>query len=213
LLALLALALGVVAVAARVVGELPLVALIAGEDMATEGCASAALDGPHGLEVRARHPGGEGLAVGGARLAEDVRDFEHVRRRALWALRQAVDRPESRLPDLVGGMRVDRPGLRARVSERGLDEAGLDDDALLTPSRAAVGRCWLSEAAVVVAGSSFVVVAARAMWTEALATLVGLGPVGGPAGRWPGPLDAGVSAWHRPSSIGLHASARSEAAT
>ena len=82
-----ALALGTMAVAARVVGDPAVAAVLAALDMAAEGGRAAALDGRHHLELAEAHMPGIGLAPGGAMAMEDVRDLQpraaHGRRATL----------------------------------------------------------------------------------------------------------------------------------
>lgn len=68
--------------------------------------------------------------------------------------------------------------------------------ALLTRSRPALRRQWLSLAALFVVGTAFVIVGTRAVWADDLATLAWLALVGGP-------VVLGVALWMLASLAGL----------
>ncbi len=70
------LALGAMPVAAGVVGDMAVAAVLASRDMAAEGRRAAALDGGHDLELAEAQVTGVGLAPGGAVGAEDIRDLQ-----------------------------------------------------------------------------------------------------------------------------------------
>ncbi len=71
-----ALALGTMPVAAGVVGDVAMTAVLAGCDMAAEGRGAAALDGRHDLELAEAHVAGVGYTPGRAVGAEDIRDLQ-----------------------------------------------------------------------------------------------------------------------------------------
>ena len=71
-----ALALGAVPVAAGVVGDAPVAAVLAGLDVTAEGGGAAVLDRRHDLELLQAQMPGMGGPVGGAGSAEDVGDLE-----------------------------------------------------------------------------------------------------------------------------------------
>jgi hypothetical protein len=71
-----ALALGTMAVAARVVGDPAVAAILAVLDMTAEGCRAAAFDGRHHLELAEAHMPGIGSAPGGRMVMEDVCDLQ-----------------------------------------------------------------------------------------------------------------------------------------
>src|SRR5712692_1893247 len=66
------LALGTMAVAARVVGDPAVAAILTALDMTAEGSRAAALDGRHHLELAEAHMPGIGPAPGGAMVMEDA---------------------------------------------------------------------------------------------------------------------------------------------
>ena len=74
-LGLLVLALGAMAVAARVVAVADFPAGRTGKDLSTQRFCAAALDGAHSLAVAGQQARGIFLAVGGTVLAEDVCQF------------------------------------------------------------------------------------------------------------------------------------------
>ena len=88
-----ALAFGAVPVAAAVVGDAAVAAVLAGLDMAAEGCGAAGLDRRHHLHLAEAEMAGMGRAPGGAMAMEDVGDLQ---RRA--AHRRRVRRPVSPRP-------------------------------------------------------------------------------------------------------------------
>src|SRR6266566_160325 len=81
------LALGTMPVAARVVSDPAVAAILATLDMAAEGSRAAALDGRHHLELAKAQMPGIGLAPGGAMVMKDVGDLQpraaHSRRARL----------------------------------------------------------------------------------------------------------------------------------
>ena len=103
-----ALALGAMPVAAGVVGDAAVAAVLAGLDMAAERGRAAGLDGRHHLQLAEAQMAGMGRAPGGAMAMEDVCDLQ---RRA--AHRRRVRRPVSSLPPAAA-----RSG-RAGSSRRG----------------------------------------------------------------------------------------------
>ena len=88
-----ALALGAVPVAAAVVGDAAVAAVLARLDMTAEGCGAAGLDRRHHLQLAEAQMTGMGRAPGGAMAMEDVGDLQ---RRA--AHRRRVRRPVSSRP-------------------------------------------------------------------------------------------------------------------
>src|SRR4029079_10986861 len=77
-----------VPVATGIVGDADVAALLAGLDMAAEGCGAAGFDRRHHLELAKAEMAGLGRAPGGAMTLEDVGD---LKRRA--AHRRPVIRP------------------------------------------------------------------------------------------------------------------------
>jgi len=71
-----ALALGTVTVAARVIGDALVAAVLASRHMAAEHRRAAALDGGHDFQLGEAHVAGVGLAPGSAMGAEDIRDLQ-----------------------------------------------------------------------------------------------------------------------------------------
>jgi len=70
------LALGTVPVAAGIVGDVGVGAVLAARDMAAEGRRAAALDGGHDLELTQAHVTDMGSTPSGPEVAEDIRDLE-----------------------------------------------------------------------------------------------------------------------------------------
>src|SRR5713226_3805177 len=70
------LALGTMPVAARVVGDPAVAAILTALDMTAEGSRAAALDGRHHLELAEAHMPGIGPAPGGAMVMEDVGNLQ-----------------------------------------------------------------------------------------------------------------------------------------
>ena len=98
------LAFGAVPVAAGVVGDAAVAAVLARLDMAAEGCGAAALDRGHHLHLAEAQMTGMGRAPGGAMAMEDVGDLQ---RRA--AHRRRIRRPVS-----------PRPGVSSLIRSSGL---------------------------------------------------------------------------------------------
>jgi hypothetical protein len=71
-----ALALGAVPVAAAVVGDGRVGAVLAARDMAAQRRRAAALDGRHDLELGEAHMAAVGVTPGGTVVAEDIRDLQ-----------------------------------------------------------------------------------------------------------------------------------------
>src|SRR5271170_5177713 len=71
-----ALALRAVPVAAAVVGDRGVGAVLAARDMSAEGCRAAALDGAHHLELEQANVTAVGMTPRGPVVAEDVRDLQ-----------------------------------------------------------------------------------------------------------------------------------------
>jgi len=117
-----ALALRAVPVAARVVRDLAVCALLAARDMATESRRSAVLDRRHHFELAEAHMAGIGPAPCRAVAAEDVRDLQRWTRH-----KEARVRSAAGPLGLVGDMRQrahdlpDRLGGDARVERRGIE--------------------------------------------------------------------------------------------
>ena len=63
-------------VAAAVVGDDGVLAVLAARDMAAEGRRAAALDGAHHLHLGKAHVAAVGLTPSGTVVAEDVRDLQ-----------------------------------------------------------------------------------------------------------------------------------------
>ncbi len=78
-----ALALGTMAVAARVVGDERMLALLAARDMPAESRRAAALDGRHDRQLAEAHVAGVGAAPSRPVGAEDIRDLDR------WARQEA----------------------------------------------------------------------------------------------------------------------------
>src|SRR6516165_5905666 len=105
-----ALALGTVPVAAAVVGDHCMGAVLAACHMAAEGGRTAALDGAHHLELVEAHVAAVGIAPCGPVAAEDVRDFQTwpghaggLRRRSgvCGTSPPAAEMPGSKVHDLI----------------------------------------------------------------------------------------------------------------
>ena len=88
-----ALALRAVAVAAGIVGDTRIGAVLAARDMATERCRAAVLDRRHHLELVEADMAGIGPAPCRAVAAEDVRDLQRWTRHDKPRVRRAVRRP------------------------------------------------------------------------------------------------------------------------
>jgi hypothetical protein len=103
-----AVTLGALTVAAGVVGELEVAALlVAGEERAAEGGCAAGEDVPERPRVRGQHAGTEGPGVCLTGLADDLRQLDHGGERSRSApLHQAVDGVSCRLADLPGQVRA-----------------------------------------------------------------------------------------------------------
>ena len=125
-----ALALGAMPVAARVVGDERVRALLAAYDMPAESCGAATLDRRHHLELVEAHMAGIGLTPRRSMAAEDIRNLQrrarHARRalgRRFGLLQQgyALQRADH-LTDRLGG----DPRVEGRVLELGVTEQYLD---------------------------------------------------------------------------------------
>jgi len=84
------LALRTMAVAAGVVRDPQVRAVLATLDMAAESCGAAALDGRHGLQLVEAHVSGVGGAPGRTVAAEDIRQLDRWTRQGRAAIRRAV---------------------------------------------------------------------------------------------------------------------------
>jgi len=71
-----------VPIAAGVVGDRRIGAVLTARDMAAEGCGAAALDRRHHLELTEAHMAGIGLTPSGPIVAENVRDLQRWARHA-----------------------------------------------------------------------------------------------------------------------------------
>jgi hypothetical protein len=128
-------------VAAGVVGDERVRALLAARHMAAECRRAAALDRRHDLELTEAHTAGVGFTPRRSMAAEDIRDLHrwtrHVRRASGGRLssgfippghqrREAIQRAHD-LADGVGGdARVERRGLEPGVPEQNLDHPNID---------------------------------------------------------------------------------------
>ena len=142
-----ALALRAVPVAAGVVGDPPLAAVLAGLDVTAQRRGAAVLDRRHDLELRQAQMPGMGGPVGGPGSAEDVGDLDRGAHgsavgRDLFRLEQAelVERARDR---------ADRPGrdlgVEGGVVELGVPEQDLDDPDVDVPSSSRwVAKLWRS---------------------------------------------------------------------
>jgi hypothetical protein len=72
------LTLGAMAVAARVISDVSMAAVLAGRDMAAQCRRTAGLDGTHHLELVEAQMTGPGLPEGGTMAAEDIRDLQSL---------------------------------------------------------------------------------------------------------------------------------------
>src|SRR5271165_5265000 len=84
------LALGAVAVAAGVVGNPHMRAVLAALDVAAESLGATALDGRHDLQLREAYLSGVGVAPGRSVVAEDIRQLDRWTRHGRAAIRRAV---------------------------------------------------------------------------------------------------------------------------
>ena len=73
------LALGTMAISARVVGDALMATGIALFDVAAEGGGATPFDGAHGAQLPAAKRVGVRLPIGGAEVTEDIRHFERLR--------------------------------------------------------------------------------------------------------------------------------------
>jgi hypothetical protein len=121
------LALGAVAVAAAVVRDLGVGAVLALRDMTAEGRGAAALDGAHHLELAKADMAGIGCTPCGAVVAEDIRNLEggpgHDRHRLRWRRpvgqrREAIERADDGADRGGGDVGVKRRGLELGVAEQ-----------------------------------------------------------------------------------------------
>ena len=87
-------------IAAGIVGDADLAAILTGLDMAAEGCGAAGLDRRHHLELAETEMAGMGRTPGGAMTMEDVGDLQ---RRA--AHRRRVTRPAAPRPPAASQIR------------------------------------------------------------------------------------------------------------
>src|ERR1700730_592565 len=85
-----ALALGTMAVAARIVGDERVPALLAARDVPAESRRAAALDGRHDLQLAEAHVAGVGAAPCRPVGAEDIRDLERWTRQGRPRLTKAA---------------------------------------------------------------------------------------------------------------------------
>ena len=74
-------------IAAGVVGDARVGAILALLDMPAEGCRAATLDGGHDLELAEAYMAGVGSAPRGSMAAEDIRDLQNWTRHPSRALR------------------------------------------------------------------------------------------------------------------------------
>jgi hypothetical protein len=127
-----ALALGAVSVAAGVVGDEGVVALLAAHDMAAEGRRAAALDRRHHLQLAEAHMTGVGSAPRRPVSAEDIRDLERRTRhggRVLCRRPHPRDEMLERARDVAerfeGDAGVERRRIELLVPEQHLDHANV----------------------------------------------------------------------------------------
>ncbi len=128
------------AVAAGVVGDLGVPAVLAARHMAAERCRPAALDGGHDLQLLQARVTGIGTTPGGAEVAEDVRDFQLTATHGLGRLGRWLDfgpvldacprlQEVERAVDLgdraCGNPRVACRGVELVVAQEGLDVADI----------------------------------------------------------------------------------------
>ncbi len=125
-----ALALGAVPVAAGVVGDTQMAAVVAALDMAAERGRPAVHDRRHDLELVQAQVPGMGGPVGWAGSSEDVGDLRPGGRHASAAGRSLVGHEEAELVERAGhgAHRAGRhPGVERRVVQLGVTEQRLDD--------------------------------------------------------------------------------------
>ena len=129
-----ALALGAVPVAAGVVGDPPVPAVLAGLDVTAQRCGAAVLDRRHHLELDEAQVPGMGSPVAGPGSAEDVGDLERGAHRLS---RAALPCDPGNMPSLSSGLTtalhrarrhpgVERGGLQLSVPQQDLDDADID---------------------------------------------------------------------------------------
>ena len=131
-----ALALRAVPVAAGVVGDGRIGAVLAARDMAAEGRRAAALDRRHHLQLVEADMAGIGLTPCRAMVAEDIRNLQsrarHARRASagrpdLLELERDVLQRAHDLADRLGGdAGIERRGVELGVTEQHLDHADID---------------------------------------------------------------------------------------
>ena len=131
-----ALAFGAVAIAAAVVGDARMCAVLAALDMAAEGRCAATLDRRHDLQLAKAHMAGVGFAPRRSMLAEDVRDLQRWPqhgRRALsrrgagsCVLDETLQRADDVADGLGGDAGVKRRAVELGVAHQNLDHANID---------------------------------------------------------------------------------------
>jgi len=120
-------ALRAVAVAAGMVGEVEVSAIVAAEHRASENRSPAGKDVRHRPGVRGQHAGAKGLSIGGPGAAEDFRQLDHGGNP--WrsaALHQPVDGVSCGVANLPGEVGVDGSSAGAGVAEVLLDQSQVD---------------------------------------------------------------------------------------
>ena len=126
-----ALAFWAVPVAAGVVGDGGIGAVLAARDMPAEGCGAAALDRRHHLQLVEADMAGVGLTPGRSMAAENIRDLQNRARHARRALggwlgalelqRDMLQRAHDLTDRLGGDPRIERRVLQFGVTEQHLD--------------------------------------------------------------------------------------------
>src|SRR5579863_4907527 len=124
------------AIAAGVIGDERVVALLAAHDMAAERRRATALDRRHDLELAEAHMAGIGFTPCRAMAAEDIRDLQRRTRHACRASGgrlafvarpdEAIERARDLADDLGCNLGIARGGIELDVAEQRLDHADVD---------------------------------------------------------------------------------------
>ena len=128
-----ALALGTVPVAAAIVGNALMPAVLAGIDVTAECCRAAVLNRRHDLELGQAQVTGLGGTIAGAFSSEDIGDLERGAQAAsaagilaLHQQRQTLERTGHRADRLGGNARIERGRIKLAVPQQDLDHADID---------------------------------------------------------------------------------------
>jgi len=134
------LALGTMPIAARVVGDVDMRAVLAAHDMAAESRRAAALDRAHHLHLVEAHMAGIGTTPSRSVVAKDIRNLQnwtrHDRRglcgRIVLGLillghqrREAIQRAHDRADGVGGNARIERRRFKLGMSEQNLNHSDI----------------------------------------------------------------------------------------